>query len=475
MMPMNGRNLEPNVIPLDRCLEEYRAVVARFGFSAVVQPGRTLIFDWDLEYTCGAALANFIDQLLVRRLDDFLPDNDRPTILDCGANIGLGTLNYKRQFPNARIIAFEPDPMFAPLLRRNLERNGAGDVEVVEAAAWIRNGTADWYSEGIDGSKIVEGGATSGDVVSVRTVDLGEYLAEPVDLLKLDIEGAEYQLIGHLADRLAQVRNVLVECHLNQTTLVPFGQLLAVLAAAGFQVSVNSFGAWRDLIRQTPVLPDHWEQYLTVAGWRSTISGAATVETTLPYVGAGAALELRDARSEVAQLREEVGRLRSLVPSLDSREQALQEREAALLASLRSYVVGGGQTFDSRRLEPPFVPDGLRGWVVELPDLREGADSASEPRKSGLLLFEGEQMMGPAHSLHDDIRKLGEGRFSHWAGNLYFSTTDGSDPNANGRSYTVVFVNESGRPDLATREGELAARALKLDARERKLKRRRLG
>lgn len=467
-MSANGPN--PEAISLERCLEAYQSILAEFGFGSVIKPGRTNVLGWDLEYTCAPALANFIDQILVRKLNDFFPDTDQPVILDCGANIGFGVLNYKRQFPEARIIAFEPDPLFAPLLRRNLQRNGAGDVEVVEAAAWIRNGRADWYSEGIDGSKIVEGGTASPNVVSVQTVDLGDYLGGPVDLLKLDIEGAEYQVVSHLADRLSQVRNVLVECHLDQTTLVPFGELLGMLAAAGFKVSVNTFGAWRDLIRQTPVLPDHWEQYLTVAAWRSSIPEAATEETVLPYVGARFELQLREARSEVATLREEAERLRAIVFALDSREQALQGREAALAASLQSYIVNGRQSLESRRLTPPFMPEGQRGWVVNLPDLQGGADCSSEPRRSILLLFEGDQMMGPAHSLHGDIRMLGEGRFSHWDSNLYFSTTDGTDPNTNGRGYTVVFVNESGQHDLAARERELAARALKVSARERKLK-----
>lgn len=54
---------------------------------------------------------------------------------------------------------------------------------------------------------------------------------------------------------------------------------------------------------------------------------------------------------------------------------------------------------------------------------------------SPLILFEDEAPIGPAHSLHDDIRRQGGGRFSHWDGNLWFSTSDNSDPRSNGRKY----------------------------------------
>jgi len=56
--------------------------------------------------------------------------------------------------------------------------------------------------------------------------------------------------------------------------------------------------------------------------------------------------------------------------------------------------------------------------------------------RSKLRIFENGVEMGPAHSLHKDIREEGSGRFSHWKTALYFSATDNSDPRTNGRIYT---------------------------------------
>ena len=72
-------------------------------------------------------------------------------------------------------------------------------------------------------------------------------------------------------------------------------------------------------------------------------------------------------------------------------------------------------------------------FIAELPpDLLSDRDSTSS-----LRLFEDGRELGPAHAAHDSIRTLGSGRFSHWGDNLYFSASDNSNPQTNGRAYTV--------------------------------------
>jgi len=81
-------------------------------------------------------------------------------------------------------------------------------------------------------------------------------------------------------------------------------------------------------------------------------------------------------------------------------------------------------------------PDGPRGWVLTGLPRRWTSDDAGTSR---LVLLEDGRPLGPAHALHDEVRQLGGGRFSHWAGSLLFSTSDGSDPRRNGRSYTLAI------------------------------------
>jgi hypothetical protein len=83
-------------------------------------------------------------------------------------------------------------------------------------------------------------------------------------------------------------------------------------------------------------------------------------------------------------------------------------------------------------------------------------DSGGAATRSSLRLYEGSTPLGPAHSVHDDIRTVGRGRFSHWGNALFFSASDNTDPRANGRSY---FYGGSCRALADVRLTRLASRA----------------
>jgi len=73
-------------------------------------------------------------------------------------------------------------------------------------------------------------------------------------------------------------------------------------------------------------------------------------------------------------------------------------------------------------------------FVADMPEhLLSDGESASR-----LRLYEDDRELGPAHSPHDKIRAVGQGRYSHWGPQLYFSASDNSDPRSNGRRYRVV-------------------------------------
>jgi SAM-dependent methyltransferase len=76
-------------------------------------------------------------------------------------------------------------------------------------------------------------------------------------------------------------------------------------------------------------------------------------------------------------------------------------------------------------------------WSLALPAGLPPGDSSLDVGASPLCLYEDGVALGPPHSLHDDIRRLGGGRFSHWGGSLYFSASDNSDPRGNGRAYAI--------------------------------------
>ncbi len=78
------------------------------------------------------------------------------------------------------------------------------------------------------------------------------------------------------------------------------------------------------------------------------------------------------------------------------------------------------------------INSGQQNPLYELP-----TDTNETPRKSKLVLLENGRALGPSHSLHAEIRQHGGGRYSYWNNSLIFSASDGSDPRANGRTYSV--------------------------------------
>lgn len=89
-------------------------------------------------------------------------------------------------------------------------------------------------------------------------------------------------------------------------------------------------------------------------------------------------------------------------------------------------------------LPGPFAHDGGFCWRCPIDRLRPFADTADDPARSPVLLVEGEWTLDHAHAAHRDIRAFGEGRFSYWEnGQIYFAASDNSDPNRNGRRYSL--------------------------------------
>lgn len=66
----------------------------------------------------------------------------------------------------------------------------------------------------------------------------------------------------------------------------------------------------------------------------------------------------------------------------------------------------------------------------------------TKPQASMVEVYEDGNQLGPSHTLHDTIRRDGRGSFSHWGEQLFFSTSDNSDPNVNGRQYTVRYWSQ---------------------------------
>lgn len=139
-------------------------------------------------------------------------------IIDLGANIGLFSLLMRKKFPYAKIIAIEADPKNFLVLRQNMER--FSEVFCINAAIWntktklkidSSDNTAEW-GRTVSSITNEEKNITVIDAITMRDVK-NEYYLETIDILKIDIEGAEYELFLTDTEWLDDVKVVIVEFH----------------------------------------------------------------------------------------------------------------------------------------------------------------------------------------------------------------------------------------------------------------------
>jgi FkbM family methyltransferase len=145
---------------------------------------------------------------------DDLPQ-DPQVIVDLGAHIGLASLVYRARFPKARILAVEADPETALRLRANV---GGSEIEVWEGAVCDRDEVVSFFMRDRSWGSSLDAHWPPEPVteVTVRGITLDSLLDERgidrVDLLKINVEGAEYAILASLRDP-GRIRYVLGELH----------------------------------------------------------------------------------------------------------------------------------------------------------------------------------------------------------------------------------------------------------------------
>lgn len=177
-------------------------------------------------------------EIFVDEIYKFNAHDETPIIYDCGANIGMSCLYFKKVYPNAKIKAFEADPVIADILKTNLSKNGIHDVEIINKAVWIDYDGIEFGSEGADGGSIY----INGNKIKVESIRLKDLLEREtnVDLLKIDIEGAEYAVLKDCMNSLYMVKYIFVEYHSWNKEVQKLGEILNILEKNGFRYYIEN-------------------------------------------------------------------------------------------------------------------------------------------------------------------------------------------------------------------------------------------
>lgn len=212
-----------------------------------------------------------LNEIFIEEVYKFVAETKEPVIIDCGANVGLSVLFFKRLYPLSKMTAFEPDKKIFKMLSQNLESLNITDVTIVNKAVWKEDGILEFLSSGALGGKIynVNQGKSHNFLEEIESVRLRSYLTTPVDFLKIDIEGAEFEVLNDCKDVLHNVKNLFVEYHSDPNQEQMLNELLYILKETGFRVYIKE--SWNNL--PIPFLHQQYKPYydlqLNIFAYRS--------------------------------------------------------------------------------------------------------------------------------------------------------------------------------------------------------------
>ena len=216
-----------------------------------VQQSPLKVKDWTVSYNSIACARGTIVEIFDEGAYAFKSPCKNPVIFDVGANIGLATLFFKGLYPEARIWCFEADPQAYKMLQTNMVQNHIEDVHLLNLAVSDKCGEIDFFGQvSVDqpdarGNSIYRAWGEQRAInnhIKVMSDRLSNYITEPVDYLKLDVEGAEQAVLAELerSGKLQWVRELVMEVHVAEQIahVNDLSAIINILERNGFKLEV---------------------------------------------------------------------------------------------------------------------------------------------------------------------------------------------------------------------------------------------
>lgn len=146
-----------------------------------------------------------------------LPDSGSPRVLDVGANIGLFSLQVFQCNPKSWVTALEPSPDTFAILGTTRKLNGTLQWEVRQEALFNSEGTVEFATTGSSTARRIQRWEAADTVkvpsITLETLAIRLKLPASIDLMKLDIEGAEEAVLRCSGGFLRRVQYLVIELH----------------------------------------------------------------------------------------------------------------------------------------------------------------------------------------------------------------------------------------------------------------------
>jgi FkbM family methyltransferase len=238
-LPLRIRDLFVNFWAIlkgnDRAIDMITRLFKNCWLLGILPDGNLLFYPLD-----DIKLLSIISEIYIRKIYDVELREKFVTICDIGAHIGLFTLKMSKQYPNSKIIAIEPNPMNFNFLIKNIFINGLeGRVCLFNVAIGGKKGKIilllSKLSRG-DSSIRKWHNAGSGGYLVVNMLPLDEILLSEnfCNLIKIDVEGAEMEVLRGLEKQYVKVCRLIMEIH---TPVVNVSEIYKWLYGHGFIVT----------------------------------------------------------------------------------------------------------------------------------------------------------------------------------------------------------------------------------------------
>ena len=208
---------------------------------------QTFTNGYKISYRNDCELEVIYDDIFTKNTYFFETENPEPRIIDCGGHIGLAVLYFKSLYPRARIVTFEPNPETFFLLQKNIVQNKLRNVDAINMALSHEDKedailyVGENFLEAWDSTDTLKSDLWANmhqyRGIPVRSARLSSYINSRVEFIKLDIEGAEYDVLEESRAKIDSVRAITLEYHQNARNLAE-GKLektIEILSVAGFR------------------------------------------------------------------------------------------------------------------------------------------------------------------------------------------------------------------------------------------------
>ena len=195
----------------------------------------------EIQFPDAASFTAMYEEIFFKNVYTFSSEKTSPFIIDCGANIGVSVLYFKTLYPQSEIIAFEPDKNIFNYLKKNINSFKHENVTLINSGVWIEEKELEFHFEGADAGRIVNQKLESNHYVDkIKVEKLSKYIGKEVDFLKIDIEGAELEVLKEIEQKLHFVNNIFIEYHSFTSKTQELDVLLNLLSRNGFRYYIYS-------------------------------------------------------------------------------------------------------------------------------------------------------------------------------------------------------------------------------------------